>query len=90
MGRNDESSGCNSTMGYKTKPLKHVRAGQLCKIQTIIGFRGKYAIKFALAVQNKKIIIMNNMNNNNMENWAVSAMCQKPCLLFPICLILLG
>ena len=23
-------------------------------------------------------------NNNNMENWAVSAMCQKPRLLFPI------
>ena len=32
----------------------------------------------------------NYMNNNNMENWAVSAMCQKPCLLFPINLILLG
>ena len=32
----------------------------------------------------------NYMNNNNMENWAVSDMCQKPCLLFPINLILLG
>ena len=27
---------------------------------------------------------------NDMENWVVSAMCQKPCLLFPINLILLG
>ena len=26
--------------------------------------------------------------NDNMENWAVSAMCQKPRLLFPINLIL--
>ena len=26
----------------------------------------------------------NYMNNNNMEKWAVSAMCHKPCLLFPI------
>ena len=29
------------------------------------------------------------MNNSNMENWAVSAMCKMPCLLFPINLIIL-
>ena len=38
---------------------------------------------------------MNNMNNNNndnnnMEKWAVSVTCQKPCLLIPMHLILLG
>ena len=27
---------------------------------------------------------MSNYNNNNIEKWAISAMCQKPCLLFPI------
>ena len=32
---------------------------------------------------------MNN-NNNNMDKWVVSTMCQKPCLLFPIHLIILG
>ena len=29
-------------------------------------------------------------NNNNMEKWVLSAMYQKPCLLFPMHLILLG
>ena len=90
MGWNVENSGCNSITGYKTKPLKHVRDDQLCKMHTLIGFSGKYTIKFALAVQNKKIIMNSLNNNNNMKNWAVSAMCQKPCLLFPISLILLG
>ena len=52
---NYETSGCNSITGYKTKLLKHVRAGQLCKMHTLIGFS---AIKFALAVHNKKIIII--------------------------------
>ena len=44
--------------GYKTKLLKHVRAGQLCKMHMLIGFSGKYAIKFVLATENKKIIII--------------------------------
>ena len=43
--RNDEISGCNLITGNKTKLLKHVRAGQLCK-------------KHTLVVQNKKIIII--------------------------------
>ena len=58
VGLNDETSSCNSQTGNKTKLLKHVRAGQQCKRHTPIGFSGKYAIKFALAVQNKKIIII--------------------------------
>ena len=28
-----------------------------------------------------------NMNNNNMEKWALRAMYQKPCLLFPMHLL---
>ena len=32
---------------------------------------------------------MNNMNTNNMEKLALSAMYLKPCLLFPMHLILL-
>ena len=51
-----ETSGCNSQTGYKTKLLKHGEAGQQCKKHTPIGFSGKYAIKFALAVQNKKML----------------------------------
>ena len=43
-------------MGYKTKILKRGEAGQQCKKHTPIGFSGKYTIKFAQAVQNKKII----------------------------------
>ena len=58
VGLNDKTSGCNSQMGYKTKLLKHVRTGQQCKRHTPISFSRKYAIKFALAVQNKKIIII--------------------------------
>ena len=40
------------------KRLKCGEAGQQCKKHTPIGFSGKYAIKFVLAVQNKKIIII--------------------------------
>ena len=56
-GWNDETCGCNSQTGYKTKLLKHGRAGQWYKNHMPIGFSGKYTIKFALAVWNKKIII---------------------------------
>ena len=97
VGWNDETSGCNLKMGYKTNLLKHGRADQQCKKHTPISLSRKYAIKFVLAGCNKKIIIImnnmnniNNMNNNNMEKWVFYPMCQKPCLVFPINLILLG
>ena len=38
---------------------------------------------------NNNMNIMNN-NNNDMEKWVVNAMYQKPCLLFPMQLILFG
>ena len=57
----------------------------------LIGFSGKirYQICDSCAKQENNNNYMNNIMNN-MENWAVSAMCQKPCLLLPINLILLG
>ena len=58
VGSNDETSGYNLQMGYKTKLLKHGEAGQQCKKHAPIGFSGQYTIKFALAVRNKKIIII--------------------------------
>ena len=91
VGYTDKTSGCNSQMGYKTKLLKRGEAGQQCTKHTPIGFRGKYTIKFyAYCVKQENMNNYNYNNNNNMENWAVSAMCQKPRLLFPINLILLG
>ena len=83
-------SGCNLQTGCKTKFLKYGGAGQLCKKHTPIGFSQKYVRYQIYASGLKQENNMNNMNNNNMEKWAVSAMCQKPCLLFPINLILLG
>ena len=50
FGLKDETSGCNSQMGYKTKLLKCEEAGQQRKKHMSIGFSGKYTIKFALAM----------------------------------------
>ena len=50
LGYKDKTSGCNLQTGYKTKLLKRGEAGQQCKKHTLIGFSGKYTIKFALAV----------------------------------------
>ena len=50
VGWNDETSGRNLQMDYKTKFLKHGEASQQCKKHTPIDFSGKYTIKFALAV----------------------------------------
>ena len=86
VGLNDKTGSCNSQMGYKTKLLKHGEAGQYCKKHVPIGFSGKFQICTSCVKQ--KIII--SYMNNIMEKWTVSAMCQKPCLLFPINLILLG
>ena len=49
-----------------------------------------YKICASYAKQENNMNNDNMNNNNNMEKWEVSAMCQKPCLLFPINLILLG
>ena len=50
VGQKDETSGCNSQTGYKTKLLKCGEAGQQCKKHTPIAFSGKYTIKSVLAV----------------------------------------
>ena len=61
-------------------------------MQNAYAYRFYWEISYGICASGLKQENNNYMNNNNdnMEKWAVSVMCQKPCLLFPIDIILLG